>query len=271
MFLTKVAGVWFWSGSGCFLVNTNPYYQNFCVPARTWTWTIGSTQNQFCMVLFMFEPVLNYIFNPKRIFPTKPLLQDNIDAIFCFCTSWAESSIQCLLSAALLAATCTWRYLCSFLYFPLTVWIFPKLSGRRRARRLESVSPASEKTCSHRTEWDKVWLMFLTRDDSILGLDTCSGRCRMLLMEASVEYARADLSRVRVDLYLLYNTWYVMTRALDRTISSAWARVIWNGDSISQESSGRLGEWWFTVFSYQDIVTTDTYSAMDYYGLGVRS
>ena len=46
---------------------------------------------------------------------------------------------------------------------------------------------------------------FLIRADVTLGLDNRLGRCRLLLTKASVDDARAGMSRLGMDLYILCN------------------------------------------------------------------
>jgi hypothetical protein len=50
---------------------------------------------------------------------------------------------------------------------------------------------------------------FLTRGDVNQGLNTSSGICQMRLVRALVKTAHADLSRLKIDLYLLYSKYLV--------------------------------------------------------------
>jgi hypothetical protein len=45
----------------------------------------------------------------------------------------------------------------------------------------------------------------------------------MILMGASVKDARAGMSRLRIDLYLLYSTRCIATRVVNGIINSAYA------------------------------------------------
>jgi hypothetical protein len=63
--------------------------------------------------------------------------------------------------------------------------------------------------------------VFLARGDVILELDTRPGRCRLMLMGTSVEDARAGMSRLRIDLYLLYSTRCIMAHAVKGIVNPA--------------------------------------------------